>query len=158
MTIAAASAGCTVLLGYADPVAERGALACTNGLDDDLDGMVDCDDAECAMLCVRQPPLPAVPAIVCPSGWTQRALEPRPTDLDALTTCDPPPDAMLLAPGPCGPMPPGVVHVLANAIVGGDGSAARPFGHLADAIAVAGEGASILVAGDLTESAVVDRP
>lgn len=47
----AALPGCTLALGYPAASAERGEAACTNGIDDDLDGPIDCDDPDCVGHC-----------------------------------------------------------------------------------------------------------
>lgn len=43
-----AAPGCAGCVGGADPSAEFGTLACTNGLDDDCDGTSDCADDDCS--------------------------------------------------------------------------------------------------------------
>jgi hypothetical protein len=55
-------AGCSVLLAYSPTDFERGDDLCQDDIDNDADGLLDCDDPSCGS-CV------ASPRIACPDGW-----------------------------------------------------------------------------------------
>ena len=45
--------GCTALFGYPEPQGESSHALCSNGLDDDFDGLADCDDPRCDGHCAE---------------------------------------------------------------------------------------------------------
>jgi formylglycine-generating enzyme len=51
---AGAGASCSLGLGYPDPQAENTAELCSNGIDDDFNGLVDCQEASCNGFCPEQ--------------------------------------------------------------------------------------------------------
>lgn len=54
VVLALTSAGCSIVAATRAPSLEQGADACSNFLDDDLDGTLDCDDTECDGLCSEE--------------------------------------------------------------------------------------------------------
>jgi len=124
------------------------------------------------------PEPPALPQIApCPEGWTE---VPEPL-VAGLSTCEPwpvgedclPGEARFPGDAACAPvgsacpegdyaddLPAGdVVHVLAGAAAGGDGSVGAPFGAIADALAVAADGSVVAVSkGVFDEVVVVETP
>jgi hypothetical protein len=62
LAVLALCPSCSLLLAY-DLGDEIGEVACHDGLDNDLDGAVDCDEASCGE-CV------GTPRIACPTGWS----------------------------------------------------------------------------------------
>ena len=68
-------AGCSLALSYGSGVLENDALGCSNGLDDDLDGRIDCADVECA------------PLEVCREGSEISCGDARDNDLDGRVDC-----------------------------------------------------------------------
>jgi hypothetical protein len=54
LVLAIGLAGCTLVAATRGPTTEQGEEACTNFLDDDLDGALDCDDVECDGLCAEE--------------------------------------------------------------------------------------------------------
>jgi|GEM_PF-4397680 len=52
--VALSAAGCSLIAATRSPTPERGAIACSNLLDDDLDGALDCDDVECDGACAEE--------------------------------------------------------------------------------------------------------
>ncbi len=137
---------------------------------------------------VVEPTAPAPPASVetprlapCPAGWR---VAPDSVEAD-LVACDPWPGASgpqdcdrdeAHFPGAAGcvrlgsscpagdfaddiPAKATVVHVLAGAAAGGDGSAGAPFATIAEAVATASDGAIVAVSkGEFDEAVVIDRP
>lgn len=152
--------GCGIALGLPAVGSEEGSSACQNGIDDDLDGRVDCADASCAAACFTGAGL-LPPVARCfddptldlayrrleeglPHARCEPDPEPRPTCttstrlLPGATDCR--------APGaPCLDAWPGLVgaqHVDPRAL-DGDGTADRPWTTLAQALAAASPDAEI---------------
>lgn len=155
IALAALLGGCTLAASYPEVSGE----ICGNRVDDDLDGRIDCDDAECNGVdpCTSHlswleagEPTAERPRMTCPPGWRVASGE------GALETCDPYPEAGPAACDPgfahfpgdpgCAPIgracPPGdwpddlpssnVVYVRPGGI--GDGSRDAPLGTLSDAL------------------------
>jgi hypothetical protein len=54
--VVAGTSGCAKLLEYPEPVLEQGMDLCHNGLDDDFDGRMDCEDPDCLGSCSEETP------------------------------------------------------------------------------------------------------
>lgn len=78
---ASLACGCSLALPYPALGSETDPVLCTDGIDNDGNGLTDCDDPSCAR-CV------APPRITCPEGWTTSATE----GATSAATCVPPDD------------------------------------------------------------------
>lgn len=100
---ALALTSCSLVLQYTDGTGERSETECHDGMDNDLDGLIDCDDDSCAR-CV------ALPTNECPLGWAPRTIAE--VGDHPVVTCDPggglafrecppepPSDAVIVEPG-----------------------------------------------------------
>jgi hypothetical protein len=54
LLLALFTAACGRFYEYPDPVPERGAALCADGIDDDLDAKIDCDDPDCVGFCPEE--------------------------------------------------------------------------------------------------------
>jgi hypothetical protein len=102
LVLGALAPGCTLFLTYEPPGTETSELACHDKLDNDEDGLRDCEDPSCVE-CVERP------SVSCPAGWS--AVPVRVEGLD-VAVCEPPDD--LLTTGCRTEAPPGVRVVAAG--------------------------------------------
>ncbi|NOY93472.1 MAG: hypothetical protein GXP55_19995 [Deltaproteobacteria bacterium] len=171
----AAIASCSVVASFPDVRAEDDAMSCQNRLDDDLNGRLDCAELSCADFCpVADAVRPAnlVPcyedserslSFVAQLGDLTQDARCSPWIPNASGIVGPPscPEGELSFPGEsgCAPLgaacpeagtwpsdvPVGALHVLSGAPPGGSGAADRPFSTLAEALAVARDGDTLIV-------------
>lgn len=70
---------------FAEPVAEDDTVKCSDGIDNDEDGTVDCDDAECsALLFCQKKPAPPAAAVENTAGTCQDGAD---NDMDGYIDC-----------------------------------------------------------------------
>ncbi|MBX3268649.1 MAG: hypothetical protein KF729_00215 [Sandaracinaceae bacterium] len=167
--LALVASGCTLVVDLPSAAPEESPRACMNGIDDDLDGEVDCADPSCRAFCWSEsrltPPSVEDCFVDAAHGLAFRVV----TTAGTNTRCEPDPDetppceggahrppgaASCRTPGtdcPEGDWPAPIddgratLHVRAGAS-GGDGSAGAPFGTLAEALAAAPDGARVVLA------------
>lgn len=173
-TIAGSLVGCSVAIDIPPLLEEESAEACENDVDDDLDGEMNCADPGCAVFC------PDGDTVLSPSFQCftdpMRGLAFRRVGVDPVH-CEPYPERELgcdddehLLPGAEGCRLVGVacpaewptsteelrtIYVRRGATAG-DGSRARPFGSLADALAASVDGDTLEVGPGDYETAQVD--
>ena len=137
--------GCTAALPYAEPVTERGPELCSNGRDDDLDDLADCEVPECQRFCPPPVRLPDPPVLGCRTPWVTEPLAERPGLSHCAVPDDfPDRDEVCAVRFGCSPTSLDCPYVRPGAI-GGTGSESDPFGTVAEAIASAPEGGVRLV-------------
>lgn len=166
--------GCSVAVDLPSIGDEESEAACSNGIDDDLDGEMDCADPACALFCFDGDSVVAPTLTPCfvdeanALAWRMVGTEP--------PRCEPDPDRVV----PCGPgehLPPGAescrrvgdlcpetwptvpeeaaaIFVRAGA-VDGDGTREAPLGSLADALARATPGVHVVLAAGRYEAAPI---
>ncbi len=181
LAAALAIAGCTAVTGLPAVESEETAPSCSNGIDDDLDGDMDCADESCSVHCYDGDRLDSPDVSGCfrdeALGLAFRVVD----VADRHQRCEPDPEAAPQCaagehrpPGASACAPPGeacpsgewpdapddgraLVHVREGA-AGGDGSSGAPFGTLAEALAAAPASARVLLArGAYDAPASVDR-
>lgn len=169
LAAALALAGCTAVTGLPSVESEETAPSCSNGIDDDLDGDMDCADESCSVHCYDGDRLDSPDVTGCfrdeALGLAFRVVD----VADRHQRCEPDPEAAEQCaagehrpPGASACAPPGAVcpsgewpvapddgrallHVREGAS-GGDGSSGAPFGTIAEALAAAPASARILLA------------
>lgn len=148
------ASACTLTQGYGEALDEFGVERCTNAVDDDFDGLLDCREIACGPYCPPVVAPPAPPVLDCPWPWVSTPLP------SGVERCDVPerwPDLVAL----CAPLvPPAVaVWVAPDGSPGGVGTPARPHASIADAIAdAASRGSAVpvwLAAGVYHEHVVI---
>jgi hypothetical protein len=173
-TIVGSHVGCSVAIDLPPLLEEESSEACENDEDDDLDGEMNCADPGCAVFCPDgDTVLP--PSFECFSDST-RGLAFRRVGVDPVH-CEPYPERELdcagdehLLPGaegcrlvgvacpaewPTSTEEVGVIYVRSGSVEG-DGSRARPFGSLTEALAASVDGDTIEVGPGDYEGAHVD--
>ena len=171
--LALASSSCSVAAGFPSVHAETTQARCLNGVDDDLNGRLDCAEATCAPFCPtadRVHPADLTPcytlgdsAFVFVRGESNPDGECLPWSLGsdgelAEPVCQEgeqvfageanctPLGATCKAPGEWpSDVPAGAIYVLSEAAAGGDGSVGAPYANLSDAITHASDGDTIMI-------------
>jgi hypothetical protein len=162
--LGATAVGCTWL--NEPPTREPEAGNCEDGIDNDLDGLIDCADPDCYDdgRCPGVDEVEWVDLTACPAGWSISEVVTLP-DFPLATLCEPPPwgpawvgpACPIFGPFPDDP-PASALYVLAGAELG-DGSREAPFGTIQEAVDAATLDDTIVVGkGAYREDVLLDVP
>lgn len=133
--------GCAMALSYPGPIAETAdPELCSNGRDDDFNGILDEDEPGCAPFWPTPVALPSPIEFECPQGWHEVVLgrpdESTTAEIDVeVSVCEPGAGFPVLG---CETSPSADMAHVATQGTGGDGSPEQPFGSIAEAMAGGG--------------------